>query len=86
MNLTNIINDPSINLALIIGNGINRYNNVNQNENNSWDAMLFKLWQRHSSKDIPSICSDGISLIEFYDALDLTKNQKIRIFKKNFVI
>lgn len=56
------------NLALLIGNGINRYNS--QVSNNSWDALLTQLAQQHLpdfGKQLPS----GMSLTEFYDVLDL---------------
>jgi hypothetical protein len=68
-------------LALIIGNGINRYNS--DSGLNSWDAMLLDLWIKHTDddpKDIPL----GISLTEFYDALDLSSTSKTKNLQKEF--
>lgn len=81
MNLNDILKSQSQNIALIVGNGINRYNS---NGNlNSWDAMLLDLWIKHTDddpKDIPL----GISLTEFYDALDLSSTSKTKNLQKEF--
>ena len=54
--------------ALVIGNGINRFGaNAQQN---SWDALLAQLAQRHLT-DFSGHLPQGISLTEFYDILDL---------------
>lgn len=55
-------------LALLIGNGINRYNS--QANNNSWDALLTTLARTHLS-DFAGKLPAGISLTEFYDVLEL---------------
>lgn len=73
MTLKQIINDSSISPALVIGNGINRFNSVGDIENNSWDSMLLSLWKLHSSASNHMFQPKGISLTEFYDVLDLTK-------------
>ncbi|MEN0037436.1 MAG: hypothetical protein AAGC78_10215 [Cellvibrio sp.] len=81
MNLNDILQNPSHNLALVIGNGINRYNS--DGNINSWDAMLLDLWIKHTDddpKDIPL----GISLTEFYDALDLSSKSKTKNLQKEF--
>ncbi|WMW79837.1 hypothetical protein RF679_14455 [Undibacterium cyanobacteriorum] len=54
--------------ALLIGNGINRYQSKDQQ--NSWDDLLRLLAQRHL-KDFSGSLPSGISLTEFYDILDL---------------
>ena len=55
-------------LALVIGNGINRYKG---SEENSWESLLKKLSNKHlNRKKIPK----GISLTEFYDILDLSQD------------
>lgn len=55
-------------LALLIGNGVNRYNS--QANNNSWDALLTTLARTHLS-DFAGKLPAGISLTEFYDILEL---------------
>lgn len=68
-------------MALIIGNGINRYGS--DAGLSSWDAMLLELWERHTGdepKDIPL----GISLTEFYDALDLNSHSVSKNLQKEF--
>ena len=80
MNLKNIINEHQ-HLALILGNGINRYNS--DAGINSWDAMLLELWQRHTKEDT-QIIPLGISLTEFYDALDLSSQLKEKNLQKEF--
>lgn len=57
----------SDNLAFILGNGINRYYNSN---NMSWNNLLLNTWNKVSDKKRKSI-PIGISITEFYDALDL---------------
>jgi hypothetical protein len=68
MQLKTLLTRQHNNLALLIGNGINRYNS--HDNNNSWDALLTLLAQQHLpdfGKQLPS----GMSLTEFYDVLDL---------------
>jgi hypothetical protein len=81
MNLQEILNNHPSHLALILGNGINRYNN--NDGLSSWDAMLLELWEKHTDdepKDIPL----GISLTEFYDALDLSSKLEFKNLQKEF--
>ena len=59
MNLKKLLNTQSQQLALVIGNGINRYNSTAGL--NSWDAMLLELWERHTQEDA-QIIPLGISL------------------------
>lgn len=60
-------------LALLIGNGINRYHaSASQN---SWDALLTQLARKHL-KNFPGTLPSGISLTEFYDILDLRLNAR----------
>lgn len=68
MPLKQLLNAQKTNLALLIGNGINRYGS--HASTNSWNDLLISLAQRHidpSIFDIPS----GVSLTEFYDSLEL---------------
>ncbi len=81
MNLKTLLKHHHQDLALIIGNGINRYNS--DSGITSWDAMLMELWERHTQgkpKDIPL----GISLTEFYDALDLSSTLANKNLQKEF--
>jgi hypothetical protein len=67
----------------VIGNGINRYNSTIKDGNNSWDKMLLDLWRNHSKSASQISAPEGISLTEFYDALDLTKSSdEINLQKK----
>jgi hypothetical protein len=81
MTLTQILRAHHQQLALVIGNGINRYNS--DANLNSWDAMLLELWERHTREDA-TIIPLGISLTEFYDALDLRSQLKEKNLQKEF--
>jgi hypothetical protein len=77
--LEEILNNQFRTYALIIGNGINR----SATNNESWEDLLFKLWTQYSKNIIGIVNNEdffhGISLIEFYDALELaTKNNKLQ--------
>ena len=79
MNLKKILTNK--NIALILGNGINRYNSVATN--NSWDSMLLKLWEENVNSKTLKI-PKGISLTEFYDALDLNIRSSSTDLQKEF--
>ncbi len=64
--------------ALLIGNGINRYHSLG--DQNSWDGLLTQLAQRHLH-DFTGQLPQGISLTEFYDILDLRLNAQRRTAK-----
>jgi hypothetical protein len=81
MNLSSVLNQHNQQLALVIGNGINRYNS--SAALSSWDAMLLELWERHTKEDA-NIIPLGISLTEFYDALDLRSQLKEKNLQKEF--
>lgn len=79
--LKDILDANRKSLALVVGNGINRYNS--DAGLNSWDSMLLGLWEKHTDddpKDIPL----GISLTEFYDALDLSSTRQEKNLQKEF--
>ena len=65
-----ILNKHRHDLALVVGNGINRYGNADQTK--SWDALLLALARAHRLSDAQGI-PDGIALTEFYDLLELRK-------------
>ncbi len=74
MPLKNIISCNKSNIAFLIGNGINRY----QNNSNvlSWDSLLIKLLKKFTkltNRQIPV----GIATPEFYDILELESSDKI---------
>lgn len=79
INVQSILNRNQSNIALVIGNGINRYGSCG----NSWEDILNELRQRHA----PSMAEaeKGISLTEFYDILELnTESSVSNILQKDF--
>lgn len=68
MSFRSIIDDPSNDLAFIVGNGINRYRE--NHDAISWDNLLLRLWQRFAP-DVFNTVPKGITITEFYDLLDL---------------
>ena len=81
MTLKDILQNHNTHLALVLGNGINRYNNTDVLT--SWDSMLLDLWEKHTQDD-PQDIPLGISLTEFYDALDLSSKQAFKNLQKEF--
>ena len=82
MDIKSILAQNESKVALVIGNGINRYNT--DSANNSWDYLLQEISKKHSlhNGEIPN----GIALTEFYDLLELKlgkSNQKNNL-KKDF--
>lgn len=68
MSLKEIIERERGNIALVIGNGINRYGD--STDPNSWEALLLRLANKHSAPAIEEV-PKGLTLTEFYDILDL---------------
>ena len=65
-------------IAFVVGNGINRY--LDDTGKSSWVYLLSQLWKKISSNTLTKR-PEGISLLEFYDILELkytkdTKNTK----------
>lgn len=60
------------NLALLIGNGINRYRNSAQL--NSWDDLLMKI-AANCSTGVDAV-PKGTTLTEFYDVLELASDER----------
>lgn len=73
MKLRELLSQRSNDLALLIGNGINRYDAAASE--NSWDDLLGHLARAHLDP-LHSTVPDGISLTEFYDVLDLAARRK----------
>lgn len=70
MNLRSVLQKNRSNIALVIGNGINRYRAADSG--NSWDSLLRGLGRKYlvqAQAKIPA----GVSLPEFYDLLDLAR-------------
>jgi hypothetical protein len=63
-----ILDANSHDLALVIGNGINRYEAPPGA--NSWEALLTQLARSHIDPRYTAV-PNGVSLTEFYDVLDL---------------
>ena len=66
MDMRSLLHEPG--LALIVGNGINRYGNAP--DTNAWNALLTALAAKHLPASLRSVPA-GISLTEFYDLLEL---------------
>ncbi len=66
MNLTSILAEHTP--ALIIGNGINRYQAAK--DNNSWEGILLVLSHHFAQSRLGPI-PKGVTLTEYYDVLDL---------------
>ncbi len=69
--MKNIFNEHKSNIALIVGNGVNRYRSAKST--NSWHDLLMQLAKEHFPsrlKEVPK----GVSLTEFYDVLELKTN------------
>ncbi|MFC1512325.1 hypothetical protein ACFL5H_03920, partial [Candidatus Latescibacterota bacterium] len=62
------------NIALVIGNGINRYDPAKAT--NSWDDLLVKLAEKHLQEQFHSV-PNGVALTEFYDILELKFQKSI---------
>lgn len=71
-----IIETNKNDIAFVIGNGINRYN---ENSNSfSWEKLLIDLWKILSPQKFNKL-PNGISLTEFYDILELENTQDINL-------
>lgn len=83
MDTKSLISANSQDLALVIGNGINRYGAAPAT--NSWHQLLVKLAGRHLPTRLQSVPA-GISLTEFYDVLDLKspKDEKSTTLQREF--
>jgi hypothetical protein len=80
-NLKSLLDKQHSELALVIGNGIHRYNT--SSATNSWESLLKTLGNKyleHKYREIPK----GISLTEFYDVLDLKSGSKGQRLQQDF--
>lgn len=74
MKLATLLKRNRIDLALVVGNGINRYDAPLGA--NSWDDLLSRLARSHLNPNHQAIPS-GVSLTEFYDVLELAYTRKL---------
>ena len=72
--MKSILHNNRSNIALVIGNGINRYGPAKNT--NSWHDLLVKLAKEHLPAKHRSVPS-GVALTEFYDVLEL-KSTKLK--------
>ncbi|MBU8923259.1 MAG: hypothetical protein KOO63_15675 [Bacteroidales bacterium] len=82
MQLKKVIQNNRHNIALLIGNGINRHGA--NGTTNSWDDLLVKMWNGHLLRNDLTV-PNGISLTEFYDVLDIhngTSGKEIQLQKE----
>lgn len=82
MDLKEIINLESKNLAFIVGNGLNLYNN--KSDSTSWLSLLRGLCNNvdHRDVDIP----EGVSYTEFYDILCIKITQNNRQLENDGIV
>ncbi|HCY62845.1 MAG TPA: hypothetical protein DHV59_08470 [Oxalobacteraceae bacterium] len=69
MDFKDLLHRQRSNVALLVGNGINRYGTTA--DGSSWDALLRALAQKLLDPGHTRLPS-GISLTEFYDVLELS--------------
>lgn len=69
--LTELLDQRSGGLALVIGNGINIHNT---DKMNSWDQLLLRI-AHDCAVDVPDV-PKGTALTEFYDVLELKRRPK----------
>lgn len=75
MKMKDILFRNKSNLALVIGNGVNKYRHAKST--NSWHDLLVQLADKHMPSNFNKI-PEGVSLTEFFDMLELkTPNTKI---------
>ncbi len=73
------------NVAFLLGNGINRYNDFSNNR--SWEKLLLNLHNRYAKKAIADFPANGINCTEFYDLilLDTKRNITKKDLQREFV-
>ena len=69
MEMKTLLRKHRSDIALVIGNGINRHGPAK--ETNSWEDLLVQLAGRHLRGQLDAV-PEGVALTEFYDVLELT--------------
>jgi hypothetical protein len=72
MTFRELIHNHAGNLAFIVGNGINRFQE--NPDSISWDQLLLRLWRKFAPNVFESV-PKGITITEFYDLLDLANQE-----------
>lgn len=75
--IKNLLERNKSDIAFIVGNGINRH--FNDNNNISWEDLLLDLWDKYLFSTQSTI-PDGISFTEFYDILEINNYETIDNF------
>jgi len=75
--IKNLLERNKSDIAFIVGNGINRH--FNDNNQISWEDLLLDLWDKYLFSTQSSI-PDGISFTEFYDILEINNYETINNF------
>lgn len=74
--IADIINKHQADIAFIVGNGVNRYENKQALV--SWDTLIKHLWKKFSSNQTENI-PEKIQLTELYDILEIIKVNNLNI-------
>lgn len=72
MDMKSILNKYHSEIALVIGNGVNRYGPARKT--NSWHDLLIELAGKYLPSRLKSVPT-GVALTEFYDVLELKTNK-----------
>lgn len=81
MDFKALLRKPRVKPALIIGNGVNLYDSADGTSN--WLQLLLQLW-RNNIGSVTKEALEGISLTEFYDALDLKVGNSSKSLQAEF--
>lgn len=81
MDMKSLLKKQGSDVALVIGNGINRYRPAAKT--NSWHDLLVSLAQRHMPAGLREV-PEGVALTEFYDVLELKSKQEQANLQKEF--
>lgn len=81
MDFKALLRKPGGKPALIIGNGVNLYDSADGTSN--WLQLLLQLW-RNNIGSVTKEALEGISLTEFYDALDLKVGKSSKSLQEEF--
>ncbi len=63
-----LLKEEADSIAFLIGNGINLHY---KNDTVSWQNLLLQLWNRYNADRYLEEIPDGVTFIEFYDALEI---------------
>lgn len=83
MDMRSLIDKYKSNLALLVGNGVNRYGDAKST--NSWNDLLGQMAKNHLPAKFRNVPS-GVALTEFYDVLELksTNSKSAKSLQQEF--